>query len=437
MHGETRQQGEARETQLADVNQALASERGLRSDAERARVEADQVRLLAVDYTNDCCLSGYGQQAAPWFSRSNPIPPGVKAVFERIIELHPTVLFILRFLAFSPDLPQVAFMNATNDTDKVTCPGAGNFPPKSAVCNPMNTITPKFAEVTASRVATTLAYFDELFPGRIAGVDPNALHTSEWMLMAESAFDWMPDYADEQEQAFCASRGPGCSLPLPSARVKPAFSDSFASSEAVEMNLFQARMIATAIGQLASAAKNVSDGKILTLSFYGYDLLTAEQLLNHSDLDGICSVYSYSQGTRNITGPFLPVIQLNALAAAGKLAVPEDDTRTPFAEPGCPTTGCLPDMNATSAMMRRNLLTAYLHGAAVYQYENKYKVVLVLVRATRNVVKLEEQSGLPVLLQDERLSSVEAEARLKALGLRWWQYDKGQVDAMAAMAIAR
>ena len=78
-------------------------------------------------------------------------PSDTEAIVERIIELHPTVLFILRFLAFSPDLPQVAFMNATNDTDKVTCPGAGNFPPKSAVCNPMNTITPKFAEVTASR----------------------------------------------------------------------------------------------------------------------------------------------------------------------------------------------------------------------------------------------------------------------------------------------
>ena len=45
--------------------------------------------------------------------------------------------------------------------------------------------------------------------------------------------------------------------------------------------------------------------------------------------------------------------------------------------------------------------------------------------------------GLDVALQDERRTSVDAEEQLSAMGLRWWQYDKGQVDTLAAMAIVR
>jgi putative Holliday junction resolvase len=50
---------------------------------------------------------------------------------------------------------------------------------------------------------------------------------------------------------------------------------------------------------------------------------------------------------------------------------------------------------------------------------------------------LEKALEIPVLLQDERLTSAEAEASLHASGLRWWQYDKGRIDALAAMAIVR
>lgn len=50
---------------------------------------------------------------------------------------------------------------------------------------------------------------------------------------------------------------------------------------------------------------------------------------------------------------------------------------------------------------------------------------------------LSEQLEVPVLLRDERLTSADAEARLRATGLRWWQYDKGKLDALAAMTIVR
>lgn len=45
--------------------------------------------------------------------------------------------------------------------------------------------------------------------------------------------------------------------------------------------------------------------------------------------------------------------------------------------------------------------------------------------------------GLEVELQDERLTSATAEAELSAAGLRWWQYEKSAIDAVAALAIVR
>ena len=270
-------------------------------DAEISAAASTGERLVAFDVTNDCCLAAYGERWA--FSPSNPIPAGVKAAFDRAIELHPTILFILRFVAQSSDLPNVAFMNATNDTDRVVCPGVGHFPPHSSVCNPMNTVTPHWANVTSARLQTMLVYMDRLFPGRIAGVNPNALHTSEWMLMAESAFDWMPDYSDAQQQAYCASQGKkvGCSVPLPSSRVVPAFNDSFANPAAAELSFWQAANMADAIAKLAKAAKQASGGNIFTFSFHGYDLMIAERLLHVPELDGICSTYDYVLATRNIT----------------------------------------------------------------------------------------------------------------------------------------
>lgn len=45
--------------------------------------------------------------------------------------------------------------------------------------------------------------------------------------------------------------------------------------------------------------------------------------------------------------------------------------------------------------------------------------------------------GVPVTLEDERLTSADAEAQLRDAGLRWWQVPKGQIDTVAAMGIVR
>jgi putative holliday junction resolvase len=51
--------------------------------------------------------------------------------------------------------------------------------------------------------------------------------------------------------------------------------------------------------------------------------------------------------------------------------------------------------------------------------------------------KLEQTLGRPVVLEDERLTSSDAHDQMKAMGLRWWQVPKGQIDAVAAMAIVK
>ena len=58
-------------------------------------------------------------------------------------------------------------------------------------------------------------------------------------------------------------------------------------------------------------------------------------------VDGIASVYNYLPVTRNFTGPTVPVGLMDAMAAAGKLLVMEDDTRTRICdvEKGCPRSG--------------------------------------------------------------------------------------------------
>jgi putative Holliday junction resolvase len=45
--------------------------------------------------------------------------------------------------------------------------------------------------------------------------------------------------------------------------------------------------------------------------------------------------------------------------------------------------------------------------------------------------------AVPVVTRDERLSSVSAEEQLTSAGMKWWQYEKGKIDTIAAMGLVR
>ena len=72
------------------------------------------------------------------------------------------------------------------------------------------------------------------------------------------------------------------------------------------------------------------------------------------------------------------------------------------------TGALITEMSNNKRVANHLLLDRGLKGkdGAVYLYESNYKVVLVLVRATRNVVELEEQSGIPPPLEEVRIHHV-------------------------------
>ena len=82
---------------------------------------------------------------------------------------------------------------------------------------------------------------------------------------------------------YCAtmnrSNDPHCAVPLPSQRTKPAIGTSFSDFETNGHNLYYARTVVNAITSLAATAKAVSDGKLFTVSFYGYLFALADSRL--------------------------------------------------------------------------------------------------------------------------------------------------------------
>ena len=61
-------------------------------------------------------------------------------------------------------------------------------------------------------------------------------------------------------------------------------------------------------------------GKLLTMSFEGYEITIAERLLSHwPQLDAMCTVYDYSHESRLVGGPLIPSLPVDALTIAGKM----------------------------------------------------------------------------------------------------------------------
>jgi hypothetical protein len=139
--------------------------------------------------------------------------------------------------------------------------------------------------------------------------------------------------------------------------------------------------IAGGIAGLAEAAKEVSNGRLFTMSYYGYDTAVMALLLGREGIDGLSTVYEYKPITRNFSGPLvLPWMLMDGMAAAGKLMLVEDDTRTVLSCKTNPHTTnnsqCgFPGMRSgwttaqTVAVLKRNFLTAAFHGAASYWYD--------------------------------------------------------------------
>ena len=64
--------------------------------------------------------------------------------------------------------------------------------------------------------------------------------------------------------------GGAVAMPLPQQRLKPALGNQFGDAQSTKLNLWLSEKIVRAIGVLAQAAKEVSGGNLMTMTFYGY-----------------------------------------------------------------------------------------------------------------------------------------------------------------------
>ena len=382
-------------------------------DATVAAAAKAGTNLLTLCLSQDCCCPETAFHD-PWYSKTRPLIPSVRAAFDRAVELNPKVMFIIRLYMQLPDrqYPNAtchisqAYGNQTNthkpspfeplsgwgDLEDVTLLSMDGR--RRQVMNAdvgansrQNSVSPAWAAEGRKRLSTLLTYLDEEYPHRIAGVFTTALHTSEWFypysLPANKSQSMYPDYSDAVSAAYCAQRGgkpfgSGCAPPLPGQRNTSAFGLHYADAESARFHLFLEDNIAAAIGDLANASKEVSGGKLLTMSFFGYNLRVMHQLQQRPEIDGLVSVYNYIDATRNFTGPVVPVGITDSMAQANKLLIMEDDTRTavcvaenggPQASggKGCPETRLdIATSEDTVNAIRRNVLTLSLHGAGLY-----------------------------------------------------------------------
>ena len=320
-------------------------------DIQIAGAASAGIRLVEMPLTGDCCLETQTvdrQQITGWLSDSHPLNNVTRAALDRAIELHPKVLFFLRFYAQQPDpapgppgptaggrdvpgvlgwgdLDDVCVTNG-NGSITMTCNTGGNW------CTRMNSVTRRWTREGRARITTMLSYMDGQYPGRVAGVRPTMLATGEWDLPQPRPFDGLPtlygDYSEAQKNEFCeGTTDPGCHLPSPDERQSVTMGE--AQGEPMRMNLFLQAQIAHGIAGLAQAAKEASNGSLFTMSYYGYDTAVMSHLLLDDGVDGLSTVYEYKPVTRNFSGPLmLPWMLMDGMAAAGKMMLVEDDTRT-------------------------------------------------------------------------------------------------------------
>ena len=233
------------------------------------------LRTVCVCLTEDIWRPS-APEPGPWFSDGMPLDNRTRGVLDRIVRLHPKVVFIVRLYAQQPALPNMVMRNMTDGN-------ATTLGPKTPMTDGgvVNSLTLEWEASAAHKLTVLLQYLDRQFPGRIGGVFPCFLHTSEWIMPGPNdqgvgGHSKLSDYSAGAEARYCAhknwrngSGGGVCHMPLPSQRNHPELGSAFADAETTELNLYLAQTVVHAIEVLAAAAKAVSGGKLMTLCAAG------------------------------------------------------------------------------------------------------------------------------------------------------------------------
>jgi len=204
---------------------------------------------------------------------------------------------------------------------------------------------------TAAHLEKLTRHLCETFPEHFAGIHPCGQNTGEWFYQ-DSWNKPLSGYDDATRSAFRAwlkqRSDPGAeTADVPSVTARRAHPDGFLHNPArdrrlIDFRLFQQDEMADHLLSLARACRRGSDGKKLTVFFYGYGfefapMATGASSSGHygvgkllregnADIDILCGPCSYGDRSWIGTGPVMSAAE--SVKRAGVLWLNEDDTRT-------------------------------------------------------------------------------------------------------------
>ncbi len=248
----------------------------------------------------------------------------------------------------------------------------------------------------------TIRFYEETYPGRIAGYHLAGLHTSEWLydtfyLRESEGYDpstrtGFRRYLKEKyrndaalQQAWQDPKATLETAEVPAHAERTGDGRNFLREPAADQKLldffvFHTELVSTTIRNLAKVVREERPGRLVGF-FYGYTALgswyggggksgylSLRKVLESPDVDFFCSPFNYNGRRRNQTVVTQGVLQ--SIAAAGKLWLNEDDTATYL---GYVTNDGGPSMMSacrtpreTADMLRRNLVFSYLNNHALW-----------------------------------------------------------------------
>ena len=131
-------------------------------DEQVKRAAAAGLRVVCICLTRDNYPAGSPPANSPWFSPSRPLDQHTRGLMDRVIQLNPQALFIIRFYAQLPDdTDDIVLLNLT-DNGRVSLRNVSGTGPGM-----MNSLSEAWQAAAVSRFKMMLRYLDREYPGRI------------------------------------------------------------------------------------------------------------------------------------------------------------------------------------------------------------------------------------------------------------------------------
>ena len=220
----------------------------------------------------------------------------------------------------------------------------------------------KWLEAACQKLERQIRYMEARWPDNMAGYHPINQHTGEWFYLRtwnddyhgyskceQDAFKkWIANKYKTDQALQAAWRNPTITLataecPPVDIRINAPVKGGLLSPEThmqlIDHNQFLQDEMANAVCRVAKSVRNATDGKKLSVFFYGYahefsllNRMSASghyamgKILQSPDIDILCSPISYQD--RQLGGSAPTMSSTESVAMHGKLWLCEDDTST-------------------------------------------------------------------------------------------------------------